>query len=77
MHWFMTHLETNYINNSGKEQQQNKDDEDEGDAGWRFNSIYRNYITSLFQQKLSPWAVIKDGNKVWLSGCTVDCHWRT
>lgn len=77
MHWFMTHLETNYINNSGKEQQQNKDDEDEGDAGWRFNSIYCNYIISLFQQKLSPWAVIKDGNKVWLSGCTVDCHWRT
>lgn len=69
-HWFMTHLETNYINTSGKKQQQNKDDEDGGDndaVGRQvyFNSIYCNFISSIFQQKISPWAVIKDGNKVW------------
>lgn len=69
-HWFMMHLETNYINTSGKKQQQNKDDEDWGDNDAvgrqvHFNSIYCNFISSIFQQKVSPWAVIKDGNKVW------------
>lgn len=66
----MTHLETNYINTSGEKQQQNKDDEDGGDndaVGHQvyFRSIYCNFISSIFQQKVSPWAVIKDGNKVW------------
>lgn len=67
----MMHFEKNYMNTSSKEHLQNKDDEDEddNDAVSRqadINSIYCNYNSSLFQERVSPWAwVIKDGNKVW------------